>query len=124
MVGGPLPAGLGEKHIPTKTSIPLLQLQSEKGLKTEVPINLSVSRRDMMIYLTAGMLSGPTEPVEARVVKPETRRKIREKLDMLREKAGLSKPKNENGTKTPPATPSANKKKLSPVPPLPTISKI
>ncbi|KAM3693534.1 hypothetical protein ACB094_08G173600 [Castanea mollissima] len=112
MVGAPLPAGLGEKHIPTKTSIPLLQLQREKGLKTEVPINLSVSRRDMMIYLTAGILSGPTEPVEARVVKPETRRKIREKLDMLREKAGLSKAKNENGTKTPPATPSAKEKKL------------
>ncbi|KAK4608673.1 hypothetical protein RGQ29_002185 [Quercus rubra] len=124
MVGAPLPAGLGEKRIPTttKTSIPLLQLKSEKGWKTEVPINLSVSRRDMMIYLTAGILSGPTEPVEARVVKPEIRRKIREKLDMLREKAGLSKLKNENGMKTPPAPPSAKEKELSLLPPLPIPS--
>lgn len=97
-------------------------MKSEKGWKTEVPINLSVSRRDMMIYLTAGILSGPTEPVEARVVKPEIRRKIREKLDMLREKAGLSKLKNENGMKTPPAPPSAKEKELSLLPPLPIPS--
>ena len=71
-----------------------LQLKSGKGWKTEVPTNLSISRRDMMIYLTAGILSGPTEPVEARVVKPEIRRKIREK-------AGLSKLKNENGRRHP-----------------------
>ena len=90
-------------------------MKSEKGWKTEVPINLSVSRRDMMIYLTAGILSGPTEPVEARVVKPEIGRKIREK-------AGLSKPKNENGTKTPSAPPSAKEKKLSLLPPLPIPS--
>ena len=68
-----------------------------------------------MIYLTAGIFSGPTEPVEARVVKPEIRRKIREK-------DGLSKPKNENGTKTPSAPPSAKEKKLSLLPPLPIPS--
>lgn len=32
-----------------------------------------------------------TEPSEARSVKPETRRKIREKLDKLREKARVPK---------------------------------
>ncbi|EHA8592453.1 hypothetical protein COCNU_contig69528781G000010 [Cocos nucifera] len=37
-----------------------------------------------------------TEPAEARSVKPETRRKIREKLDKLREKAGVSKKKTES----------------------------
>lgn len=37
------------------------------------------------------------EPAEARIVKPETRRKIQEKLEMLREKAGVSKPKTNDG---------------------------
>lgn len=78
-----------------------------------------------MIYLTAGALSGSTDPVEARVVKPEIRKKIREKLDMLREKAGLSKPKNENGTKISPEQPSAKEKKFPPfVPPVPSPSSI
>ena len=89
-------------------------MKSENGWKPEAPINLGVSRRDMMMILTAGILSVPADPVEARVVKPEIRRKIREKLDKLREEAGLSKPKNENEIKTKlstllPPKPSPNK---------------
>lgn len=97
-------------------------MKNEEEGRLEAPMNLGVSRRDMMIYLTAGALSGgTTDPVEARVVKPEIRRKIREKLEMLREKAGLSKPKNENGMKTSSEQPSAKDKKLPPLlPPIPS----
>lgn len=90
-------------------------MKSEERKKPEAPLDLGVSRRDMMIYLIAGTLSGPTEPVDARVVKPEIRRKIREKLEKLREKAGLLKPKNENGMKEPLAQSSKKEKNLSPV---------
>lgn len=89
-------------------------MKSEKEEGLEAPMNLGVSRRDMMIYLTAGALNGATDPVEARVVKPEIRRQIREKLEMLREKAGLSKLKNE---KTSPEQPLAKEKKPSSFPP-------
>jgi hypothetical protein len=105
---------------------PYLQVKSEEERRLEAPMNLGVSRRDMMIYLTAGaLMSGATDPAEARVVKPEIRRKIREKLDMLREKAGLSKPKNEDGIKISPEQPSAKEKKLPPLPPpVPSLSSI
>ncbi|KAE8022836.1 hypothetical protein FH972_008605 [Carpinus fangiana] len=85
-------------------------------------MDLGVSRRKMMIYLTAGALSGGrTDSIEARVVKPEIRRKIRKKLKMLRKKAGLSKPKNDNGMKTSSEQPSVKEKKLSSLPsPIPS----
>ncbi|XP_041010981.1 uncharacterized protein LOC121254862 [Juglans microcarpa x Juglans regia] len=127
LVAGPLPARLGDPDLPlkrpaiisTRKSLPL-QVKSEGEWKPEAPLNLGVSRREMMIYLAGGTLIGQTEPVEARTTKPEIRRKIREKLEMLREKAGLSKPKNENGIKAPPAEPA--EKKLSPSqPPIPVV---
>lgn len=40
-----------------------------------------------------------SDTAEARSVKPETRRKIREKLEKLREKAGVSKEKAEPNPK-------------------------
>lgn len=51
-----------------------------------------------MLSLPAATLAAVTffsvEPAaEARIVKPEIRRKIQEKLKMLREKTGLSEPK-------------------------------
>ncbi|KAG6715248.1 hypothetical protein I3842_05G241600 [Carya illinoinensis] len=124
LVAGPLPARLGDPDLPLKRpaiistrkkSLPL-QVKSEGEWKPKAPLNLGVSRREMMIYLAAGTLIGRTEPVEARITKPEIRRKIREKLEMLREKAGLSKPKNENGMKAPPAEPSEKKFSTSQAP--------
>ncbi|XP_008800905.1 uncharacterized protein LOC103715145 [Phoenix dactylifera] len=58
----------------------------------------NISRRDAMTCLSATLLATFlwTEPAEARSVKPETRRKIREKLDKLREKAGVPKEKMES----------------------------
>nr|XP_010924184.1 uncharacterized protein LOC105047087 isoform X1 [Elaeis guineensis] len=64
------------------------------------PVKLvdNISRRDAMTCLSATLLATfiRTEPAEARSVKPETRRKIREKLDKLREKAGVPKKKTES----------------------------
>ncbi|KAA8532579.1 hypothetical protein F0562_032605 [Nyssa sinensis] len=86
-------------------------LQALKGLTT-------ASRRDAMLCLTGASLSGvtlfSTEPVEARTVKPETRRKIMEKLKMLREKARLSEPKTEDKEMRPP--PQSSPKELPPLP--------
>lgn len=87
----------------------LSQVLSE-GHKLHAVENVCVSRRDTMISLTAGTLSAvaffTAQPANARVVKPETRRKIFEKLEQLREKAGVSNPKIEIGKKSSPEPPS------------------
>ena len=65
-------------------------MKSEGEWRLEAPMDLGVSRREMMIYLTVGALSdGTTNLVEAHVVKLEIRRKIREKLEIVKEKAEL-----------------------------------
>ncbi|CAL9128974.1 unnamed protein product [Musa textilis] len=53
----------------------------------------SMSRRDAMSCLFATLMatSALSGPAEARSVKQENRRKIREKLNKLREKAGVPK---------------------------------
>ncbi|KAK9276178.1 hypothetical protein L1049_005709 [Liquidambar formosana] len=127
LVLGPLPpaAGGNDLHLkrPTMTitnrAVPL-QLRSEGEQKVQAVKASSVSRRDMMLCLSAASLGGVydflflTEPVEARTVKPEIRRKIREKLDMLREKAGVLKPKTD-GENTNLPQPLAMDKKLPPL---------
>lgn len=74
----------------------------------------------MMQCLTAEIL-GLTllpKPAEARMGRLEMKKKIMEKLEELREKAGISEPKTENnGMKKSPAKPSA-KDNMSPILPL------
>uniref|UniRef100_A0A5B7B891 Uncharacterized protein n=1 Tax=Davidia involucrata TaxID=16924 RepID=A0A5B7B891_DAVIN len=126
-VAGPFPpaAGPNESHVkgPTLTMVkrPVLHLQvrnmEEQNLQAPKALT-AASRRDAMLCLTAASLSGVTlflaEPAEARVVKPEIRRKIMDKLKMLREKAGLSKPKIEDEETRPP--PQSSPKELPPLP--------
>lgn len=75
-----------------------------------------------MLYMTAEILSGvallSADPAEARVQKLERKRKIMEKLEKLREKAGVSKPKIENGKQTPPAPKRPTNPQQGPVQPL------
>ena len=100
---GPVLLSAGENRLPTKPSAITitkrarshLQVRSEAKQESGPPKAFSVSRRDNMIMLclpTAATLAAVTfssvEPAEARIVKPEIRRKIFEKLEMLREKAG------------------------------------
>lgn len=86
--------------------------QKLQALKTLIVL----SRRDMASHLAVASLVEATlflpEPAEARIVKPEIKRKIFEKLKMLREKAGLSEPKTEN-EKTAPTLPSEKEKEVS-----------
>lgn len=77
-------------------------MRSEGRQESCPPKVLGVSRRDVMLSLPAATLAAVTffsvEPAaEARIVKPEIRRKIQEKLKLLREKAGLSEPKTNQG---------------------------
>ncbi|XP_061989898.1 uncharacterized protein LOC133708456 [Rosa rugosa] len=116
LVGGALPPSVGENRLPTKPSaltttkraLPL-QVRSEGKHNSGPPKVLGVSRRDVMLSLPAATLAAATffsvEPAEARIVKPEIRRKIQEKLEMLREKAGLSKPKTNEGKQPAPSLP-------------------
>ncbi|KAH9617623.1 hypothetical protein KSS87_006086 [Heliosperma pusillum] len=71
----------------------------------EAPVKLTFSRRDAIISLTtlasaAISISSPNT-AEARISKGEMRRKIKEKLELLREKAGVSKQKESNKEKSP-----------------------
>ncbi|XP_072966292.1 uncharacterized protein [Typha angustifolia] len=72
-------------------------LQSRRKIQESRLIE-SVSRRDVMSCMSTTLLSTfiATDHAEARSVKPETRRKIREKLDRLREKAGVPKEKTDS----------------------------
>ncbi|KAL5830406.1 hypothetical protein ACOSQ3_019874 [Xanthoceras sorbifolium] len=82
-------------------------VRREGGRNLQAPKAVSVSRRDAMLCVTAEILSGiamlSAEPAEARVTKLERRRKIMEKLEKIREKAGESKPKTEDKVDTTPA---------------------
>ncbi|KAJ0095313.1 hypothetical protein Patl1_15275 [Pistacia atlantica] len=115
MIGAPLPVASGGKDLidspvivsTTKTRVLLpLQVRNNLEQKLQKPETNCISRRDTMLYMTAKILSGvallSADPAEARVQKLERKRKIMEKLEKLREKAGVSKPKIENGKQTPP----------------------
>ncbi|XVF43642.1 hypothetical protein PTKIN_Ptkin02bG0056800 [Pterospermum kingtungense] len=93
-----------------KTATVPLQVKCENGHKPLTTKGFAVSRRDMMQCLTAEVvgLTLLPKPAEARPSRLEGKKKIMEKLQELREKAGLSKPKAENG-----------KDKKSPTLPLP-----
>ncbi|PON78746.1 hypothetical protein PanWU01x14_016450 [Parasponia andersonii] len=117
---GPLPPVIRENQspmvAPTKTVLLHPQVTREGGQKLQAKRTLTVSRRDMMICLTAQTMSlatfWPTEPAEAaRISKSEMKRKILEKLQQLREKAGIAKPKNENEEKQYPEPPSGKDEK-------------
>lgn len=108
----------------------LLKVRKEAQILQPIETLTTVSRRDMALCLTAATtLAGANlfkpEPAEARVKKPEIRKKIMEKLEWLREKAGLSKQKADNGENTtpPPAPLVKEKEKLLPLPPLPNLQK-
>lgn len=101
----------------------LPQVRGKKEQKHQALKTLTVlSRRDMASHLAVASLVEAAlflpEPAQARIVKPEIKRKIFEKLKMLREKAGLSEPKTENEEKTAPTPPSEKEKKV-PLPRLP-----
>ncbi|BBG94542.1 hypothetical protein Prudu_002854 [Prunus dulcis] len=100
--GGSLPSAVGENQLPWKRSVTTtpkralpLQVRSEGKRKIEAPKAFGVSRRDLMLCLPAGTLAAatlfPIKPAEARIVKPEIRRKIQEKFEKIREQFGLSK---------------------------------
>ncbi|KAM0983461.1 hypothetical protein FF1_011063 [Malus domestica] len=120
LVGGPLPlAAVGETQFPTKRSMSVttttkhralpLQVRSEGKQKPGSPKTFGVSRRDVMLSLPVGTLASltllPTEPAEARLVNPEIRKKIFEKLKKIREHFGLSKPKTNDGKEAYPSPP-------------------
>lgn len=90
------------------------EIQKEQASKSLA----SVSRRNMAMQLAIASLAAITTispvPAEARVVKPEIKRKIFEKLKMLREKAGLSNPNTENEEKTSPPMEEEKEKALTP----------
>ncbi|KAK4857779.1 hypothetical protein QYF36_006210 [Acer negundo] len=106
LMGSSLPRDL----LPTKThALSLHQVIRREGGRNsqaaKAAVSVSVSRRGAMVYMTAEILSGAAilsaEPAEARVTKLERKRKIMEKLEKLREKAGVSKPKTEDTTLRP-----------------------
>ncbi|KAK1298329.1 hypothetical protein QJS10_CPB14g00210 [Acorus calamus] len=81
---------------------------SIRTLQTREPTLLKIlaSRRDATAFFTTSLAATflSINQAEAHTVKPETRRKIREKLDKLREKGGALKQKSdssadENGKK-------------------------
>ncbi|TXG48329.1 hypothetical protein EZV62_027623 [Acer yangbiense] len=93
--------------LPTKTpALPLHQVVTrEGGRNSQAPkaaVSVSVSRRGAMLYMTAEIFRGATaEPAEARVTKLERKRKIMEKLEKLRERAVVSKPKADTTLRRP-----------------------
>ncbi|KAL5763314.1 hypothetical protein ACOSP7_019578 [Xanthoceras sorbifolium] len=112
LMGAPLSAITGERDLlfsrpVTVAALPRHQVRREGGRNLQAPKAVSVSRRDAMLCVTAEILSGiamlSAEPAEARVTKLERRRKIMEKLEKIREKAGESKPKTEDKVDTTPA---------------------
>ncbi|XP_068325574.1 uncharacterized protein [Pyrus communis] len=130
VVGGSrLLAAVGETQLPTKRSMSVstttttttkkrafpLQLRSEGKEKVEAPKAFGLSRRDVMLSVPVGTLAAvillPVEPAEARVVNPEIRKKIFEKLAKIREQFGLSKPKTNDGKEAYPSPPSPKEKR-------------
>ncbi|KAJ4843396.1 hypothetical protein Tsubulata_013301 [Turnera subulata] len=93
-----------------------------KQHKLRAPGASSASRRDTLLYLTAGTIGAftifSTEPAEAREGRLEGKKKVMEKLEKIREQAGVSlKPETKN---TPPSKAQIKEKQpASLVPPIP-----
>lgn len=70
---------------------------SNKAIQAQ---HVNVSRRDALFCLTTSVATSllSLEPAEARTVNPEIRRKIMEKLEKIREMAGISKPKADSSS--------------------------
>ncbi|OVA14540.1 hypothetical protein BVC80_1039g20 [Macleaya cordata] len=135
MVGPPPPlSGTKDSRIKRPTELIKVvrtpfQVRSEKSIEQQpqCPKSLTVSRRDAILSAVslAAITLFSTDSAEARILNPEIKRKIFEKLKLLREKAGLPKPKSEDKKsaeekqKSPPAedkhkSPSAEEKQKSP----------
>ncbi|KAJ8447657.1 hypothetical protein Cgig2_031711 [Carnegiea gigantea] len=120
-MASPLSTQFAIKKSPTSELTPKeirpFQIRWKVDSDHETPKTLSVSRRDAMLSLialsvTAIGMSSP-ETAEARMSKAEMKRKIREKLQQLREKASLSKKEESDKAKPlsphPPSTKKDNK---------------
>lgn len=99
------------------------QVRCKENSELETPRRLCITRRDALICLTTLSVSGigvssSPEIAEARITKKEMRQKIKEKLDMLREKAGLSKRKKKDKEKSP-SPPPSTKENILPLEPSP-----
>ncbi|GAB4828780.1 hypothetical protein Ancab_018441 [Ancistrocladus abbreviatus] len=127
----PFPAAV-EQDLSLKAAergTPSFKVRCDADTKQRPPKAIAITRRDALVCLTGISLAGFTlswpDTAEARTVKPETRKKIREKLDKLREKSRSSKPKDNNNEKEPRLQPPSSKKEnkvpLEP-PPLPLPS--
>ncbi|KAK1387003.1 hypothetical protein POM88_015181 [Heracleum sosnowskyi] len=89
--------------------------QKEQSLETFSTVSRRAIATQLAIASLAATINVLPEPAEARVLNPEIKRKIFEKLKMLREKVGLSKHDTENEEKT--SSPAVEKEK--PLPQLP-----
>ncbi|GFP83507.1 hypothetical protein PHJA_000494100 [Phtheirospermum japonicum] len=101
---GPNPK-VSKVKIMNKQALPPLQVRGrEKGKLVAQESSTVTSRREMMQLTAAsiGLLSLllPAAPAEARPRNATMRQKIMEKLEELRQKAGLSKPKDEGEEKS------------------------
>ncbi|XP_068643477.1 uncharacterized protein [Aristolochia californica] len=104
------PAPFTGKHVYsrrplTKAVGPAFQIRCRKVQDSPQPF--MVSRRDAMVCLTSSLASVcyATSPAEAQPLNLDIGQKIKEKLDMLLEKAGLAK-------KLEPSPPTAEEKSL------------
>ncbi|WOK92532.1 hypothetical protein Cni_G01223 [Canna indica] len=92
----PSPAREAAIRGPDVVGVPQKQFQQGASTMKEIKLVCSITRRDAMSYLFAAFftISTGNDTVEVRSMKPETRRKIREKLNKLREKDGYQKKKS------------------------------
>ncbi|KAL1208284.1 hypothetical protein V5N11_034997 [Cardamine amara subsp. amara] len=94
-------AKISRRRVILATSVgstqPLVEANIKEPQKLQVLDSKDISRRNTMLYLTAGLLGGISllhgEAAEARVGRKENRRKA---LEKLRTKAKESEPKSEN----------------------------
>ncbi|RWW05494.1 hypothetical protein GW17_00031222 [Ensete ventricosum] len=97
------------------TVVTIICIMQATNKVNQVKLVGSMSRRDAMSCLFATLMatSVGSGPAEARSVKPETRRKIREKLNKLREKAGVPKEKTDANLKNKEIPPESPEDKLT-----------
>uniref|UniRef100_A0A2P2QU19 Uncharacterized protein MANES_17G076600 n=1 Tax=Rhizophora mucronata TaxID=61149 RepID=A0A2P2QU19_RHIMU len=102
----------------TIKQLPAIQVMSLKEQKLHTRASFNVLRRETLLYLTVETLVGATifstESAEAQVGRLENKKKVAEKLEKLREKAGVSKAKpSPDENKPPPPTPFQTPKERS-----------
>ena len=74
-------------------------MQARTKIEQPKPVS-SLSRRDAVCLASVALLGNliASDAAEARRIKPETRQKIREKLEKLREKAGVTKERTDSNS--------------------------